>query len=159
MAVRVIRENNRSEGLTPVTGTTVIAGNVMLIASSSTIRPYNDATGAKVPFGIAAESSAQLPLAPANGLTAGEGYDYTNFARGGLVSCFVTGSVLELFDDGHGAPYVTGDTYALAAPVYSDATGKITSSAVATTAPVLVGSVVDFDTATTPKRLRIKFAL
>lgn len=157
MAVRVIRENNRSEGRLPVTGTTIIAGQVLVMATSTTVRPYNDGTWAKIPYGVAAESTGQLPLASASGLTAGQGYDYTNFARGGLVSAFITGSELELFDDGHGAPYDDSVTYTLAGPVYTDAGGFVTS--VETGGKPLVGSVVDFDTATGTKRLRIKFSI
>lgn len=158
MAVRVIRENGRSAGLAMASGVDCVAGQVLIHASATTLRTYNDGTWAKVPYGIAAESTTKLPIAPSSGLVAGEGYDYTNFNRGGLVSCFIGGSELELFDDGRGAPYVTSDTYARDGKVYTDVNGKITTASDSDAAP-LIGSVVDFDTASTPKRLRIKFTI
>lgn len=162
MAVRVIREVKRSGGLTPKTGVTIIAGQPLLLDTSTTVRLYDSAahTASAILYGIAAESTAQLPIAPANGLTAGQGYDYTNFARGGLVSCFMLGSELELFDDGHGLPFLTGgsESYALNAPVFADTTtGKITS--ISTSNSAALGSIVDFDSATVPTRVRIKFSI
>jgi hypothetical protein len=156
MAIRLIREVNRSEGKAPVTGVDIIAGQPLLFATATTVRPYNDATFAAHPYGLAAESTAQLPLAPATGLTAGEGYDYTNFARGGLVSVFMNGGEFELFDDGRGAPYETGDTYALNAPVYAKENGKVTADG--TGGRKLVGSVVDVE-GSPVTRLRIKLAI
>lgn len=153
MAVRVIRENNRSEGKLPKTGVTIIAGQPLIFDTASTVKPYDDVAGAALVYGIAAESSAPLPIAPPSGMTAGEGFDYTNFARGGLVSCFITGSELELYDDGHGLPYVATDTYALNAPVYANALGMV--SAVVLGSPI--GSVVDFE-GSPVIRLRVKFS-
>jgi len=157
MALRVIRENNRSEGRKPVTGVAIIAGQPVIMAASNEVRTYNDGTFAAIPYGIAIETTTQLPIAPASGLVAGEGYDYTNFARGGLVSAFITGSELELYDDGRGAPYVAGDTYALNGPVYAKEDGLVTSAVGG--GRQLIGSVVDFDAATNPTRLRIKFSI
>ena len=164
MAVRVIRENKRSAGLTPKSGVTIIAGEPVVLDTATSVRLYDSAahTAGALLYGIAAESTAQLPLAPANGMTAGQGYDYTNFARGGLVSCFELGSELELFDDGHGLPYLTGgsESYALNAPVYADVTtGKVTSLAASGANSGVIGSIVDFDSATVPTRLRIKFSI
>lgn len=156
MAVRIIKEVNRSEGRKPVTGVTIIAGEVLVLATNLETKPYDDGTFAAVPYGVAAEDTTQLPLAAANGLTAGQAFDYTNFNRGGLVGAFVNGSELELYDDGHGVPYVSGDTYALNAPVFTSSAGKVT---VTSNAAGKVGSVVDFDVATNPKRLRIKFVI
>jgi hypothetical protein len=161
MAVRVLRENNRSEGRLPKTGVVIIQGEPLIFDTATTWRLYDAAALAAgaVVYGIAAESTGQLPIAPANGLTAGQGYDYTNFARGGLVGAFITGSELELFDDGHGLPYLTGgsESYALNAPVYADVTtGKVTS--LPTGNSDAIGTVVDFDSATVPTRLRVKFS-
>jgi hypothetical protein len=39
------------------------------------------------------------------------------------------GGMVELYDDGRGAPYETGDTYTLNAKVYAKSNGKITSYA------------------------------
>lgn len=156
MAIRVIRETNRTSGLAPVTGVAVIAGQPLLLATAATVRPYNDATFAAVPLGLACESTAQLPLAPASGLTAGEGYDYTNFARGGLVSCFVDGGEFELYDDGRGAPYETADTYVLNGKLYAKENGKVTSDG--TGGRPVIGSVVDFE-GSPVTRLRMKTVL
>jgi hypothetical protein len=156
MAVRVIRENNRSEGKQPVTATTIIAGQPLIFATASTVKPYDDGTFAAVPYGIAAESTGQLPIAPSSGLTAGEGFDYTNFARGGLVSAFINGSELELFDDGHGLPYEAGDSYALNGPVYAKENGKVTSAVGGGRKEI--GSVVDFE-GSPVTRLRIKLTI
>ena len=144
MALRVIRENNRTEGLAVAVGVTaIIAGQPLTLATATTVKPYDDATFADVPLGIAGESTAQPPIAPISGQTAGQGYDYTNFARGGLVSAFTTGSILELFDDGRGAPYEPADTYVLNRSVYAKENGLVTS--VATGGRRMIGSVVDFE--------------
>lgn len=157
MAVRVIRENNRTEGLKPATGVTaIIAGQPLTLATATTVKPYDDVAWLDIPLGIAAESTAQPPIAPLSGQTAGEGFDYTNFARGGLVSAFTTGSILELYDDGRGAPYEAADTYVLNRPVYAKENGKVTSDG---TGPrQAIGSVVDFE-GSPVTRLRIKFTI
>lgn len=157
MAVRVIRENNRSEGLKPAVGVTaIIAGQPLVLATASTVKPVDSKLD--IAYGVAAESTGQLPIAPLSGLTAGEGYDYTNFARGGLVSCFTTGSELELFDDGHGVPFEDGDTYTLNREVYVDeTTGLITSDSDTDTRRV-VGSVTDVE-GSPVTRLRVKFSI
>lgn len=154
MAVRVIRENNRSEGKAP--SVAVIAGQPIMFATASTVKPYDDGTFAARPYGIAAESTTPLPIAPVTGLTAGQGYDYTNFARGGLVSAFITGSELELFDDGRGAPYEPADSYALNGPIYAKENGLLTSAIGG--GRQLIGSVVDFE-GSPVTRLRVKFTI
>lgn len=154
MAVRVIRETNRTGGLTPTVA--VIAGQPLVLASASTVKPYDDATFADVPFGIAGESTAQPPIAPLSGLTAGEGYNYTDFARGGLVSAFSQGSELELYDDGRGAPYEAADTYVLNRPVYAKENGKVTSAVGG--GRQLIGIVTDFE-GSPVTRLRVKFSI
>ena len=154
MAVRIIRENNRTEGLLPTVA--VIAGQPLVKASASTVKPYDDATFADHVLGIAAETTVQPPIAPLSGNTVGEGYNYTDFARGGLVSCFVNGSELELFDDGRGAPYETADTYVLNRAVYAKENGKITSAVGG--GRQLIGSVVDFE-GSPVTRLRVKLSV
>lgn len=154
MAVRVIRETNRTGGLTPTVA--VIAGQPLVLASASTVKPYDDVTWADVPFAIAAESTEQPPIAPLSGLTAGEGYNYTDFARGGLVSGFSQGSELELYDDGRGAPYEVADTYVLNRPVYAKENGLVTS--VVTGPRQQIGIVTDFE-GSPVTRLRIKFSI
>ena len=97
-----------------------------------------------------------FPLQPANGEVAGQGFDYTNFNRGGLESVYMNGGDFVLYNDGRGYPYAVGSvTYAVNAPVYASAAvdGLITSDATST---VIVGYVVSFDTATDPTQLEIK---
>jgi hypothetical protein len=154
MAVRVIRENNRTEGLTPTVA--VIAGQPLVKASATTVKPYDDATFADHVWAIAAESTQQPPIAPLSGQTAGEGFNYTDFARGGLVSGFTNGSELELYDDGRGAPYEAADTYVLNRAVYAKENGKVTSAVGG--GRQIIGSVVDFE-GSPVTRLRIKFDL
>jgi len=158
MAVRVIRENNRNEGLVKDSGFVgeIIAGQPLVLATASTVKPYADGSFADIPLGIAADSTEIPPLAPSSGQVAGEGFDYTNFARGGKVAVFQDGSELELFDDGRGAPYEDGDTYVLNRPVFAKENGLVTS--VVGGGRQQIGSVVDF--AGSPvSRLRIKFTV
>jgi len=155
MAVRVIRENNRTEGKKKATAAPdIIAGMPVVLASASEVKAYDDATFADVPHGIAAQSTALLPFAPADGNVVGEGLNYTDYARGGLVSAFTNGSELELFDDGRGAPYEPADTYVLNRPVYAKENGLVTS--VVGGGRQLIGIVIDFAGAPVT-RLRVKF--
>ena len=153
MAYRVIRENNRSEGLPVLAGEHIIAGAPVMLDASSGLA-FKKANETDMPYGLACESTDPLPMAPASGPTVGQGYDYTQYARGGKVAAFVTGSELELFDDGHGLPFVAAGPWLVNAPVYVSAAGLL-----AATGTVVVGSVVDFDNSTAATRLRVKFVL
>jgi len=155
MAVRVIRENNRTDGMKKqAAAPDIIAGMPLVLASASEVKPYDDATFADVPHGIAAQSTELLPFAPADGNAVGQGLNYTDFARGGLVSAFCNGSELELYDDGRGAPYEAADTYVLNRPVYAKENGLITS--VVGGGRQKIGVVKDFE-GSPVTRLRIKF--
>jgi hypothetical protein len=155
MAVRVIRENNRTDGLKKASAAPhIIAGMPLVLASASEVKPYDDSRFDDIPFGIAAQSTELLPFAPADGNVVGEGLNYTDYARGGLVSAFCNGSELELFDDGRGAPYEPADTYVLNRPVYAKENGLITSVIGSTRQKI--GIVKDFE-GSPVTRLRIKF--
>jgi hypothetical protein len=158
MAVRIIRENNRSAGMPVVSGQTIIAGQPLLLAANGETRAYNDATLAAAVYGIAADRTTKPPMSPVSGDPAGSGFDYTNFNRGGLVSAFVNGSELELFAEDDGKPFDDTVTYALNEPLYANASGLITND---DTGAVnnLVGSVVGFDVASSTTRLRVKFTV
>lgn len=158
MAYRIIRENNRAAGRNPVSGVTIIAGQPLILAANDEVRPYNDATHAAVPYGIAADRTTQPPLAPATGDPAGSGFDYTNFNRGGLVSAFVNGSELELFAEDDGKPFDDTVTYALNDAVYASDAGLVSNDNDGGAANK-IGSVVSFDVATGTNRLRVKFDL
>lgn len=157
MAMRILRETHRDAGREVLTGTHV-GGQPMLLdsAGSGKIRTYNDGAYAAKPFGLAVESNIMNPIQNTTGLTAGAGYDFTDLNRGGLVSTLWGDYEVEFYDDGRGAPYESGDTYVVNAPVYANSSGKITS--VATGGKPQVGIVVSFDAATAPTRLRIKSA-
>ncbi len=157
MAVRIIRENNRSEGRKKVTAAPdIIAGQPLLLAANKETKAYDDTSHVAFPYGIAAESTEQLPIAPASGQTVGEGFDYTNFNRGGLVGAFVNGSELELFDDGRGKPFDDSVTYALNDKAFAGDNGLVTNDDDSAAANK-IGSIVDFDVANGTKRLRVKF--
>jgi hypothetical protein len=106
------------------------------------------------PFGLAIESNVFFPLQPANGEVAGQGFDYTNFNRGGLMSVFNNGGDFVLYNDGRGYPYKrSSTTYAVNQPVYASAA---TDGLIAEAGTIVVGYVVSFDVATDPTQLEIK---
>ena len=159
MAVRVIRENNRTAGRTKVAAAPeIIAGQPMLLAANNEIRAYNDATHAAAPYGIAADRTTIPPLQDPSGNQAGSGFNYTNYNRGGLVASFVNGSELELFAEDDGKPFDDTVTYALNDKLYAGDNGLVTNDDDSAAAN-LIGSVVDFDVATTTTRLRCKFLI
>lgn len=159
MAVKIIREVNRAKGLQKVSAAAdIIAGQPLILAANSEVKAYDDATHAAVPYGIAADRTTQPPLAPATGDPAGSGYNYTNFNRGGLVSVFLNGSELELFAEDDGKPFDDTVTYALNDKLYASDAGLVTNDDDGGDANV-IGSVVDFDAASSTARLVAKFII
>jgi len=155
MAIRQVKEVNRSVAY-PIASGNIVGGNLLQLNTSAQLLPWDHTATAGQPFGLAIESNVFFPLQPANGEVAGQGFDYTNFNRGGLESVYNNGGDFVLFDDGRGYPYARGGvTYAVNQPVYASAItdGLITSAATST---VLVGYVVSFDVATDPTQLEIK---
>lgn len=130
MALRIVREVNRSLGFPIASGTTFILSGqpLMLDSTGASLKPF-DGTSTDVPYGLALEDSVIPPLQGLGGMTAGQGYDYTNFARGGLYSVMLDGGEAQLYDDGRGAPFVTTDTYTVNQAVYANSNGEITSDA------------------------------
>jgi len=129
MAIKVKKEVNRHPGLTPdttymLTGE-IIGGQPLVLVTATTCKPYAGGTGV-IPYGLAIESTEQLATGDSE-THAGSGYDYSDYARGGLVGAFMDGGIFELTDDGRGAPFETGDTYTLNKKVYAKSNGKITS--------------------------------
>lgn len=130
MALRIVREVNRSLGFSLHSGATILQGQPLMLADAgASLQPFNNSVTNSAPYGLALEDSTMPPIQPANGLTAGQGYDYTNFARGGNYSVLCDGGEVQLFDDGRGAPFVTTDSYFLNAPVYANSSGLITATA------------------------------
>lgn len=158
MAIRQIKEVNRSGGAKIASGN-IVGGMLLQINADGTVQPWDHTKTSGLPYGLAIESNVFFPLQPANGEVAGQGFDYTNFNRGGLESVYLNGGDFVLFDDGRGLPYLaSATTYAVNAPVYASAItdGIITS---ANTSGVIVGYVVGYDQATAPTQLEIKSIL
>lgn len=127
MALRLIREVNRSLAFSKKAGTTIISGMPLLLDTATSLKPYDGGTTMSV-YGLALEDSvAPAMQASSADQTAGEGYNYTNWARGGNYSVLLDGGEVELFDDGRGAPFVTTDLYILNESVYANTSGLITS--------------------------------
>jgi hypothetical protein len=142
MALNIVREVGRSLGFSLASGKTIIQGQPLMIASNGTsLQPYDHSITSSVPYGLALEDSTVPPLADASGLTAGQGYDYTNFARGGVYSVLCDGGEVDLFNGGSGAPFVTTDTYTIGAPLYCGSSGLVTASS---SSAALVGYCVNF---------------
>ena len=155
MAIRQVKEVNRSVAY-PILSGAIIGGNLLQLdpAGSNSLMLWAAANTTGQPFGWAIESNVFFPLQPANGEVAGQGFDYTNFNRGGLESVYNNGGDFVLFNDGRGYPYDLV-TYAINQPVYAYAivSGNITSAA---TSGVLVGYVVSYDVASSPTQLEVK---
>ena len=158
MAIRQVKEVNRSVAY-PILSGNIVGGNILQLdpSGSNSLMPWAHTNTSGQPFGWALESNVFFPLQPANGEVAGQGFDYTNFNRGGLESVYNNGGDFVLYNDGRGYPYDNA-TYAINAPVYASATvdGNITSAA---TSGVLVGYVVAFDVATNPTQLEVKSSI
>jgi hypothetical protein len=154
MAIRQIKEVNRSVGY-PISSGNIIGGNLLGLTNLGTqvaLWDHTNVTGQ--PFGWAIESNVFFPLQPANGEVAGQGFDYTNFNRGGLESVYNNGGDFVLYNDGHGYPYLrSSTTYVLNGPVYAS---TATDGLVAPSGTVVVGYVVSFDVATDPTQLEVK---
>ena len=154
MAIRQVKEVNRSVSY-PIASGNIVGGNLLQLNALGQLLPWVAANTSGQPFGLAIESNIFFPLQPSNGEVAGQGFDYTNFNRGGLESVYNNGGDFVLFNDGRGYPYDAAATYAINAPVYASSTvdGLITSDPTST---ILVGYVVSFDVAVAPTQLEIK---
>jgi hypothetical protein len=157
MAIRQIKEVNRSAGAKIFSGN-IVGGMALQINADGTVQPWVASQTVGQPYGLAIESNIIFPLQPANGEVAGQGFDYTNFNRGGLESVYLNGGDFVLYNDGRGYPYDATQTYAVNHPVYTSAVtdGIITS---ASTSTIIVGYVVGYDVATAPTQLEIKSEL
>lgn len=126
MAVVVLKEVNRHPGLKRADESVdIIAGQPLVKVTNDTVKAYD---GSGVPFGLAAESTSQLPVGDSESHV-GKGFDYSGYARGGFVGAFMDGGMLALTDDGRGAPYEEDDSYVLNEKVYANSDGLITADA------------------------------
>jgi hypothetical protein len=162
MAITIWKEVNRSPGAPVLSGT--ISGGTVLAwdpANSGKVLPFGSATSSSQPYGLACESNVIPPLQPASGLVAGQGYDYTNFNRDGLMGAFINGGEFQLYDDGlgAGAPFEAG-TYTVGHLVYADITATGAANITATAGSnVAIGSVTYVDQSVNPTQLRIKLSI
>ena len=111
----------RSNGCTPKTGVTILAGNVVRLDPA-------DTTGATITLadgGCGSQGFAN----ESNSAPISANYFYDDIARGGLISYSRGQMRIELFNDGRGDVYTQGDTYIPGELVYSSAVGVITVTA------------------------------
>jgi len=154
MGINIKKEVNRLPGFSVKATVTIIPGQVVILDTADTT--YNTITkfglATDIPLGLALDSNVLFPVGPN---PVGIGFDYTNYNRGGLVAVAVNGGIFELFDDGRGAPFVTGDTFAVNNYAYvAIATGLISS-----TGTIIVGVVTNVVGSSTTLRVTIKSLL
>jgi len=136
MGIRVMKEasNSRTAGYSAVVTQgvpeTIIPGIACNLVDNATITKSDGTT--EVTIGLALDSNVLYPIGNLSPDTqAGDGYDYINYNRQGLISLFSNGEV-ELYDDkrigvaGVSHPANFAEAFAVNAPVYADAVGKIT---------------------------------
>lgn len=152
MAIRQIKEVNRSVAY-PIASGNIVGGMCLQLDTTPALSPWTHTVATGKPFGLAIESNVFFPLQPANGEVAGQGFDYTDFNRGGLESCYVDGGDFVIYDDGRGLPVDAG-SYVVNQPVYASAA---VDGYLAAAGTVIVGYVVQaLPTATNPTSLEIK---
>jgi hypothetical protein len=131
MALRVLRENagSRTPGYDVNTDVSVVGGLAVVLHDNNTIK-LNTAAATDAVLGLVMESNIAYPAqSTVPDHQAGQGFDYLDYNRGGLVTVIHDAEV-EIWDDGRSAtviPIVTGGTYEVNNPVYAETnTGKIT---------------------------------
>lgn len=130
MAIRILKETgaSRSAGYKVTANVSILPGNaVVLGADEETIKLPASGTSEEI-LGLALDSNVMFPFQSATpDQTMGNGYDYLNYNRQGLVSVFNNGGEVELFDDkrladGLSHPVIYGGTFTLNIPVYANCT-------------------------------------
>jgi len=140
MAIRVLKENvaSRTIGYQPKAGTKIYSGTLTVLEKDATtgvilIRPWatGDRTNNLRPNGLALDSNVVFPLGPGSTgqpFTAGEGYDYTNYNRGGLIAA-IRQAVVYVYDDKRDKdsnPFDPDAELEVSKEVYVNDNGKIT---------------------------------
>jgi len=132
MSIKTLKENvaSRSIGyaIKETTPAQVIyQGTMLVIEKNATslaqeVRVFDDTdiAGGLIPSGMAIDQNQQPSIAPDTNPTAGEGYDYTNYNRGGLVATFDDGTV-EVYGN---SLVKADDTFAVGEAVYWDGANK-----------------------------------
>jgi hypothetical protein len=149
MGIRIEKENvaSRTTGnkIKDSLATLIYKGTVIVKEKNGTtgvieVRPYlnADGTAALIPAGLAIDQNYKPPVAPDNNQTVGEGYDFTDYNRGGLVAAIDDATVWV-----KGNSLVKGDdTWDVSLPVYWDGdNARFTDTSAATT--VAVGVLED----------------
>lgn len=128
MGIRVMHEDSgsRTRGFTVKSGDDIFPGFVVQKEDNDTIKLPTTLT--EPMLGLALDSNVLFPPANLSGtVTAGDGYDYLNYNRQGLVA-YVSDAEVELFDDqrpGTSHPVDYSKTYAVNEPVYVTTGGRI----------------------------------
>ncbi len=132
MGIRIVREaGDRTPGYKVAASNTIYGGLAVQLTANDTV-----AVGGAEVVGLALESNVAFPAqasTPDN--TVGDQFNYLDYNRGGLIAVVNGSAEVELYDDGRAAagashPVTYGDSWALMAPVYADATtGKLTTTA------------------------------
>lgn len=122
MAIRILREGagSRTPGYAVAAGQSIVGGMTVILSDASTITAYT--TSAAQPLGLAIDTNVLLAAQNASpDQTAGQGYDYLNYDRGGLISVLNKGAEVEIYDDGRSvSPFDTGNhTFVLNTPIYT----------------------------------------
>jgi hypothetical protein len=165
MGIRIEKENvaSRTTGnkVKDSLATLIYKGTVIVKEKNGStgvieVRPYlnADGTAANIPAGLAIDQNYKPPVAPDNNQTVGEGYDFTDYNRGGMVAAIDDATVWV-----KGNSLVKGDdTWDISQPVFWDGdNARFTDTSAATT--VLVGVLTDkvvVTAVTTELRIKIK---
>jgi len=124
MALKVVKEVNRLQGLKVAPGLTICAGQVAKLLST-------DTAGETATVG---NTGPYIGLFMDTNISTGLGLNQRDETSGsGLVSVMTNGGYVLVWNDGRGSPYVTTDTYTIGAALYSDENGRITTSGSGTT--------------------------
>jgi hypothetical protein len=131
MALRVIRENagSRAPGYKLDTGVQVVGGIAVVLSDNETVK-LNTAAATDAVLGLVMESNIAFPAQSTTpDQQAGQGFDYLDYNRGGLVTVIHDAEV-EVWDDGRSTtviPFLVAGTYAVNNPIYAETvTGKLT---------------------------------
>lgn len=145
MAINILK-GERSRGYDIVSGITVLGGmGVYKSSTDTTGETLTLSAGGTTVFGLAVESNVQYSTI---------GYKFDDYDRGDKVSTTLGPGLVEIWNDGRGAPYDDSKTYTLGQPLYIDANGRVSNSAINSSAPRI--GYVDKPPTTVGDTLRIR---
>jgi len=137
MGMDILKETgaSRTPGSKIKAGEEAMPGFVALFEDAETLIVYNDK--AKVPSGLFMQSNVHYPAfdtAAPDGTPVGDGFEFLNYNRGGLIGLFRAGGTVLLYDDkrksgGASHPVDYTKAYNVNDKCYADQnTGKVTST-------------------------------